>query len=317
MASKKLTEINDRLYQDPSRVLWRLQDSERFPRTRLRWHESLATVPVEGPPIFIVGQEVIDAFPAHQFVMTESGWREKLVDVDDSPETPTHFRWVLAPTGTPATAALVLGGAKELKDMKQTHDQKDVLTVEVSPGALALVDDVAQRVAKAGGAGLFVDYGKMGCLGDTLRAFKRHAQVSPLSQPGLCDLTVDADFQACGRQAALVDDVRVFGAVNQGEWLGRMGITQRLDTLLDNDKLSDVDVDVLITACERLCSANHMGERYKVLSINHDRWAPQQNQSPTVPQEGLHNRDTHFPPAGFNPEDWIPPPTDPADVIAP
>ena len=58
-------------------------------------------------------------------------------------------------------------------------------TAETAPGALALVRAVAARIAAKGGAALFVDYGYSGdAPGDTLRGFRRHAQVDPLSEPG-------------------------------------------------------------------------------------------------------------------------------------
>ena len=37
----------------------------------------------------MAGQEFLDAFPVHQFVYTEKGWREKLVDVSTATSTPS------------------------------------------------------------------------------------------------------------------------------------------------------------------------------------------------------------------------------------
>ena len=88
-------------------------------------------------------------------------------------------------------------------------------------------------LAEDRGAALFVDYGFDGASpGDTLRGFRRHEQVHPLAEPGLVDLTVDADFGACARHGASVDGARVFGSTTQGEWLQRMGIVARLEALL-------------------------------------------------------------------------------------
>ena len=41
---------------------------------------------------------------------------------------------------------------------------------------------------------LVADYGHGGEKGDTLRAFKEHAQQDPLKEPGDADLTADVDF---------------------------------------------------------------------------------------------------------------------------
>lgn len=277
---------------------WRLHDDADF-GTCVRWHESMPAfddVNDEVPlPTLFVAHELLDAMPAHQFVRTPSGWREKLIDVDDGPDSPHYFRYVLAPTTTPASAALA--HSSYLRDYVADSDDN----LEVSPGALAIVDDVARRIAVSGGAALFVDYGKETCLGDSLRAFKRHRQVSPLSEPGIVDLTVDTDFTSCARQAALVDGVTVFGPVQQGEWLGRMGIETRLRALLHAPYISESQVESLIAACERLLDPSQMGARYKVLAIvNHQS------------QSGVSE-----PPAGFLKAEQALPPPDALSVIAP
>lgn len=45
-------------------------------------------------PILLVGHELFDALPIHQFQYTERGWREKLVDIDDTPDGEHHFRYL-------------------------------------------------------------------------------------------------------------------------------------------------------------------------------------------------------------------------------
>lgn len=54
--------------------------------------------------------------------------------------------------------------------------------IEVCPLAIATCEDIAQRVVKAGGAALLFDYGEDFAQEDSLRAFKKHQQVSILSQ---------------------------------------------------------------------------------------------------------------------------------------
>jgi NADH dehydrogenase [ubiquinone] 1 alpha subcomplex assembly factor 7 len=78
---------------------------------KVTWHSFFNQVPVSEPPLpcIILGQEFLDAFPVHQFSYTDKGWREKLVDVDASPYSPYHFRFVLSPNETPAIKSL-LGG---------------------------------------------------------------------------------------------------------------------------------------------------------------------------------------------------------------
>lgn len=274
-----------------------------FEETRVRWHDSLDELDELSSPTLFVAQELLDAMPTHQFVRTPMGWREKLVDVDDQMESKEYFRMVIAPTHTPAS--MMLSKAPTLAKFEggkdgdgDANDDDDKKCAEVSPSALAVVGDVARRVAKTGGAGLFIDYGKTTCLGDSLRAFKRHKQVSALSEPGLVDLTVDTDFAACSRLAALVEGVGVYGPVDQGEWLGRMGLEVRLTKLLENENITEKQADDIIAACERLVDPEQMGTRYKVLTL-------------------ADNKTHQVPPAGFLPEEHVKPPPDDNSVIAP
>ncbi len=58
------------------------------------WHETVpgALDATEGA-LFILANEFLDALPIHQFVLTEEGWRERLVGVGESGE----FVFTLAP----------------------------------------------------------------------------------------------------------------------------------------------------------------------------------------------------------------------------
>lgn len=56
----------------------------------VRWRTFLREV--EDAPMLLVAQEFLDAFPVHQFEYTENGWRERLVDVDETAEGPYNFR---------------------------------------------------------------------------------------------------------------------------------------------------------------------------------------------------------------------------------
>ena len=46
------------------------------------WHHDLSTLP-QTSPLLLVANEFLDALPVRQLVMTESGWRERMVVVDD------------------------------------------------------------------------------------------------------------------------------------------------------------------------------------------------------------------------------------------
>jgi SAM-dependent MidA family methyltransferase len=70
------------------------------------WHWTLLDVPSTAPCI-ILAHEFFDALPVHQFQFTQRGWREILVDADESFDGPHHFKYVLSPTPTPASVSFL------------------------------------------------------------------------------------------------------------------------------------------------------------------------------------------------------------------
>ena len=227
------------------------------------WHYALQQVPEDKEvPILAIGQEFLDAFPVHQFVYDGGGWKEKLVDVCRSAESNYHFRFVLSPTSTPATRALL--GAVGDNSTSVGHREGD--TLEISPIGLATCESLGARICRTGGAALFIDYGENYTQGDTLRGFRKHQLVSPLSMPGVTDITADVDFSACARAAAKRGAVAL-GAIPQGEFLIRMGVVDRAQQLIEANATSDDDALRLLKSLKRLVDVNDMGMRFKVLTF--------------------------------------------------
>src|SRR5208282_4024422 len=108
------------------------------------WHDSFGTVP-EGPTI-LVANEFLDALPIVQFERTESGWRERLVEFD---KASGRFRFVRAQHEAPAAALLPPAFACAAPGS----------IAELCPAALSLAASLASRLAREGGAALFIDYG--------------------------------------------------------------------------------------------------------------------------------------------------------------
>ncbi len=272
----------------------------RLPCDRgIDWHDDIRQVPV-GSPLVIFAQELLDALPVHQFEYTAEGWRERLVDVDEDPKSSHHFKFALSPGPTPAvqhlestmpeklqallddaaaappSPAAVETTTTEEEGEAKNPEEEDVekrklgTSLEVCPLALQIVQQVAERVARTGGAALFVDYGEDHAQGDSLRGLKRHAHVDALSEPGEVDLSTDVDFSAVKDAVRNVEGVRAFGPMPQGEFLSAMGIETRLQALLDGkggEGLSDRQALLLYDSYRRLVDPDQMGRKYKVLAL--------------------------------------------------
>ena len=73
----------------------------------IQWHKTLSDVPAaKDTPCIILAQEFLDCMPVRQFVKTDKGWCEKLVDLAP-PDSPYHFRFVLSPGPTPASKVCI------------------------------------------------------------------------------------------------------------------------------------------------------------------------------------------------------------------
>lgn len=234
------------------------------------WHRFLRTIPKQ--PTLFVAQEFLDAFPIHQFRKVDNdddSWREVLVDVDASPATSLHFRLVLAPNATPASRMLMSEAfSQRLGKTSATPDSEKA--TELSPLALSVTAELSHRIATYGGAGLLVDYGESHPQPDTVRGFKGHVQVHPLSLPGQTDITADVDFSAVAEVAREAGAV-TFPTVTQGEFLIHAGMVQRVEALLALDSVTDEQGEMLVQAVHTLAGSGcgEMGSRYKVLAIVH------------------------------------------------
>jgi len=217
----------------------------------IAWYDSIDEVP-EGPSI-IFANEYFDVLPIHQVVKRETGWHERVIEID-------------------AADRLVFGAADE------PIPRFDVLLpslLRASPlGAVfewrpdAEMMKIATRVRDQDGAALIIDYGHLRSdAGDTFQAIARHSFTDPLKAPGQADVTAHVDFQALARAAEDLG-ARVHGPVTQGDFLTRLGIDTRAETL--KAKASPEVSEDISGALKRLTGSGRggMGSMFKVLGIS-------------------------------------------------
>ncbi|TPX32572.1 hypothetical protein SeMB42_g07595, partial [Synchytrium endobioticum] len=156
----------------------------------IRWHASLDGIPRDTWSM-IIAHEFLDAMPIYKFQLTPLGWREILVDIDDSQSSPYNFRFTLSPAATRASVTLLShpqfhpapapAPAPE-SDAASSHVYKVGDRVEVAPDAWGVARSISERVAGSppsgkhnqsdpspGGVALIVDYGNDWTEGDSLR----------------------------------------------------------------------------------------------------------------------------------------------------
>ncbi|MCL2469154.1 MAG: SAM-dependent methyltransferase [Alphaproteobacteria bacterium] len=218
---------------------------------RARQKEVLAPYELEyiaGPealppmPVLALANEFFDALPIHQYIKTEQGWYERCV-------------------GREGGALAFVVGAKPV-----ALPLPDALSFyEVCPQAIGFVRDLAQHIARYGGAALLIDYGYVDPDGaDTLQATSAHRLVNPLERVGEVDLTAHVDFSALAL-AAEKQNCHVTEIVGQGPFLQALGIDIRAAQL----KLAaDVEEAALLdSAVHRLTAPDQMGALFKVMAL--------------------------------------------------
>jgi SAM-dependent MidA family methyltransferase len=205
------------------------EQSERFDHAY--WHSDLTTIQSDGSRL-IVANEFFDALPIRQWVGEEE--------------------------------------RKVASDGDQFQFTADGPIREDAPARDRYAWEIGAQLDVYGGVALIIDYGHTrSAPGDTLQAVKEHRFADPLANPGEQDLTAHVDFEALAKAIDPAINVIVSGPVTQGEWLRRLGIDQRAQSLIASnpDKRHDIE-----QAMHRLCGRDEMGDLFKVMAIRSAAW---------------------------------------------
>jgi NADH dehydrogenase [ubiquinone] 1 alpha subcomplex assembly factor 7 len=207
----------------------------------LRWATRLEDVPTDAPTI-ILANEFLDCLPIGQAIRTPAAWRQRRVGLDAGGELTFVASEAVAPPCGCADAAV--GTVAEWSD-----------------ALVGLGSAVGTRMARSGGAALFIDYGRESPgAGDTLQAVRRHRKESPLANPGRADLTAHVDFPAF-LAAAESAGAEVGPIRTQADFLGALGVRVRAAALANArpDRAASVGRQL-----ERLIAPDQMGVLFKV-----------------------------------------------------
>ncbi|MEX2519883.1 MAG: SAM-dependent methyltransferase [Paracoccaceae bacterium] len=194
-------------------------------------------------PLFLIANEFFDALPVRQYLMTASGWAERMVGLEDG-RLASGLHAAPLPLGRAP-----LGAVRE-----------------VNPAGNAIAAEIGARLARDGGAALIVDYGygetpPSGA--DTVQAVRRHAFADPLEAPGEADLTAHVDFEALAAAGAGAG-ARASALIGQGEWLARLGIGARAEALA---RARPDQAETVAAALQRLTGPAGMGTLFKALAL--------------------------------------------------
>lgn len=214
-----------------------------------RWRERLEDAP-DGP-LIVVANEFLDALPVRQLVRRDGSWRERCVALDGD------------------ALAFCLGGDALREPATMPADAADAAgegdIVELRPQAEEVIAELGRRAGLNPVAALFIDYGHArSAPGDTLQALAEHGYADPLDAPGEQDLTAHVDFAALAR-AAEDAGLAADGPIGQGEFLMKLGLAQRCESLMR--KASAPQREAIESGARRLADPERMGALFKALCI--------------------------------------------------
>lgn len=224
------------------------KETLRASPARPSWHARLEEV--EAGFQLLVANELFDALPCRQFVRTPAGWRERMVTLAEDGE----LAFAVGASGL--DPALLPPGA---------DDQPEGAVFEPAPARTALMEEIAARIARDGGAALFFDYGHLEAgFADTLQAVRAHRFDGVLENPGEADLTSHVDFAALARVATQAGlNVAV---AEQGDFLLAMGLAERAGSL---GAAGDEALRRKLSGeVERLAAPDRMGSLFKVMAAS-------------------------------------------------
>lgn len=211
------------------------------------WHENFSEFCSTNPTfeIFFVSNELFDCFPIDQFVLTESGWRERIV---------VERNFTLAPFD------------RKIHDFveKEINALSPVGAVfEYSSAAREFMLELCSALKNRGGIAINIDYGYVkNEFANTLQALKNHQKVDLLQNAPDCDITALVDFSSlkkiaenCSLNSSLI---------SQREFLIGLGIEERRKILLAKNPQKKFEIN---SAIDRLIDLNQMGDLFKCLII--------------------------------------------------
>ena len=213
-------------------------------------------------PTLMLAHEFFDALPVYQFqYFRERGWCERLVTVNASDELE------LTVSSQPTSNTLSILKPEKRFDLRSTSQLQEGDLIEVSDANLKQMMDICEFMKHRPSTLLVADYGEDHSFSNSLRAIKEHRKLETnwLNIPGEADLSAYVDFAALKAVVKQYPELQAMGPIPQGAFLESMGISLRLDMLLQ--KATVEQGTRLESEVERLVSPLEMGEIYKFLYI--------------------------------------------------
>jgi len=202
--------------------------------------------------IVFISNELLDCFAIDQYVLTESGWRERVIIEDGRKRS-----FSLGPIDKKVNEFV----KKEIGDVLVPLGG----VYEYSKSAREFMKKLCNILKCRDGLAINIDYGYYKNLFvNSLQALKDHKKWDVLKDPGSADITAHVDFGAMDKIASGFGLNSSF--ISQKEFLLSLGVERRRKTLIEKNQEKTKEINL---AVDRLINSDEMGDLFKV----HIVWA--------------------------------------------
>ncbi len=201
----------------------------------------------DNEELIFISNELFDCFPIDQYVKTDIGWCERLIE---------KLQFVTANFDP-----------KINKFVEELVGKKDIpfgAVFEYSVEAKNFMIKLCKALKDKGGVAIIIDYGYIkNEFANSLQAVKNHQKTNVLENVGESDITALVDFlmlEKIAKESRLNSSL-----VSQGNFLRALGIEERKKALLAQK--SGAESDLINSGIDRLINEKQMGELFKCLIV--------------------------------------------------
>lgn len=227
-------------------VLQKIQQ-ENLRQFTVNWSENFSNFISQNPnkEIFFLSNELFDCYAIDQFVLTEMGWRERMI---------ADKKFVLADFDKKIHNFV----EQEINALAPIG-----VVFEYSFAAREFMKQLCEALKTQGGIAINIDYGYIkNQFANTLQALKNHQKVDVLENPGEADITSLVDFASL--QKIVQNHDLDSSLISQKEFLIGLGIEQRRKVLIEKNPAKESEIN---SAIDRLIDSSQMGDLFKCLII--------------------------------------------------
>lgn len=213
---------------------------------------SLSDVKSLTDPVFIISNELFDAYPVNQYVLKNDKWQQVLISIQsdklhkgltdnfDHTELENHIDFYYKNQNIPVPKIL-----------------------EISDEIYRDFNEICAIINRNSGCFLTFDYGGENLTTSTIQTINKHKQVDLLEFPMESDITTLVNFANLARIVGNFDELNSI-LMTQGEFLRSNGIAY----LADNYKKNSPEMlEVIDKSVNRLANSDEMGELFKAFCV--------------------------------------------------